>query len=54
MTLGGVETAAGQWREDRTRKGVKTKQNKKKLKGCIPAPEVEVGPAQREAAVNVL
>ena len=31
----------------------KKKNNNKKLKGCIPAPEVEVGPAPREAAVNV-
>lgn len=53
MTPGDVETAAGEWGEDRTRKVIKKNNNNKKLKGCIPAPEVEVGPAQREAAVNV-
>ena len=40
-------------RQNKERGKNKTKQNKK-LKGCIPAPEVEVGPAQREAAVNVM
>ena len=52
MTLGDVETAAGEWREERTRKVVKKKNTHTTLKGCIPALEVEVGPAQRETAVR--
>ena len=53
MTLGDVETAAGEWREERTRKVVKKKKKKNTtLKGCIPALEVGVGPAQRETAVR--
>ena len=52
MTLGDVETAAGEWREERTRKVVKQKTKNTTLKGCIPALEVEVGPAQRETAVR--
>ena len=54
MTLGDVETAAGEWREERTRKVVNKQKKKTKpttLKGCIPALEVEVGPAQRETAI---